>query len=194
VEKVSDERLLLAYRDGDSAAFKTLFRRYRGPLFNFLLRRVRDRSQAEELYQDIWAKVIERCEEFRGDSKFSTWLYTIARNHCIDNARRMKLRSHSSLDAPRGDAEQPMIERVVNPGPSTEQLATGGTLRERIALAVEALPDEQKEVFLLRQLQGLGFSEIAEVVGVPLNTVKSRMRYALERLEHQLEDLREPVQ
>ena len=194
MDELSDEELLLTYRDGDSSAFKALFQRYRGPLFNFLLRRVRDRSRAEELYQEVWTKVIERCEEFRGDSKFSTWLYTIARNRCIDHARRMKFRAHNSLDAPRRDSDQPLVERVANPGPSTEQLATGATLKERIALAVEELPDDQKEVFLLRQLQGLGFKEIAEVVDVPLNTVKSRMRYALERLQNQLEDLREPAQ
>jgi RNA polymerase sigma-70 factor (ECF subfamily) len=194
VDELSDEELLLTYRDGDATAFKTLFQRYRGPLFNFLLRRVRDRSRAEELYQDIWTKVIERCEEFRGDSKFSTWLYTIARNRCIDHSRRMKFRSYSSLDAPQRDSDQPPVERVANPGPSTEQLAAGATLKERIAHAVEELPEDQKEVFLLRQLQGLGFKEIAEVVEVPVNTVKSRMRYALERLQHQLEDLREPAE
>ena len=189
--EVSDERLLLAYREGDVAAFKTLFLRYRGPLFNFLLRRLRDRARAEELYQDIWATVIERCQDFRGDSKFSTWLYTIARNRCIDHGRRMKLRTSSSLDAPRGDSNEPLIEHVANPGPSTEQLATGATLKERIAHAVEELPDDQQEVFLLRQVQGLGFKEIAEVVNAPVNTVKSRMRYALERLQHELGDLRE---
>ena len=190
--EVSDEQLLLAYRNGDNAAFKTLFQRYRGPLFNFLLRRVRERSRAEELYQDVWSKVIERCAEFRGDSKFSTWLYTIARNRCIDHARRAKLRSTSSLDATGTDFDRPLVERVANPGPSTEQLASGATLKERIAHAVEELPEDQREVFLLRQLQGLGFKEIAEVVGAPLNTVKSRMRYALERLQQQLEDLQEP--
>lgn len=190
--EVSDEQLLLAYRNGDNAAFKTLFQRYRGPLFNFLLRRVRERSRAEELYQDVWSKVIERCAEFRGDSKFSTWLYTIARNRCIDHARRAKLRSTSSLDATGTDFDRPLVERVAKPGPSTEQLASGATLKERIAHAVEELPEDQREVFLLRQLQGLGFKEIAEVVGAPHNTVKSRMRYALERLQQQLEDLREP--
>ena len=190
--EVSDEQLLLAYRNGDNAAFKTLFQRYRGPLFNFLLRRVRERSRAEELYQDVWSKVIERCAEFRGDSKFSTWLYTIARNRCIDHARRTKHRSTSSLDATGSDFDRPLVERVANPGPSTEQLASGATLKERIAHAVEELPEDQREVFLLRQLQGLGFKEIAEVVGAPLNTVKSRMRYALERLQQQLEDLQEP--
>jgi RNA polymerase sigma-70 factor (ECF subfamily) len=191
VSEISDEELLLAYRKGDRMAFRTLFQRYRGPAFNFLLRRVRNRERAEELYQDVWAKVIERCDEFRGDSKFSTWLYTIARNRVIDHSRRMKFRSHRSLDAPRRDSGSPLVEQVSNPGPSTEELAEGKTLKERIAQAVEELPQDQQEVFLLRQLQGLKFNEIAEVVDVPVNTVKSRMRYALERLQHQLGDLRE---
>ena len=187
----SDEELLRAYRDGDSEAFKTLFGRYRGPLFNFLLRRVRDRGRAEELYQDSWTKVIERSAEFRGDSKFSTWLYTIARNACIDHQRKMKFRGHASLDETQRGANQPMIERVANPGLGPDQLASGQSLRERIRIAVEELPEEQREVFLLRQLQGLGFKEVAEVVGVPVNTAKSRMRYALERLQLGLDDLRE---
>ena len=187
----SDEELLRAYRDGDSEAFKTLFGRYRGPLFNFLLRRVRDRGRAEELYQDSWTKVIERSAEFRGDSKFSTWLYTIARNACIDHQRKMKFRGHASLDETQRGANQPMVERVANPGLAPDQLASGQALRERIRIAVEELPEEQREVFLLRQLQGLGFKEVAEVVGVPVNTVKSRMRYALERLQLGLDDLSE---
>ena len=137
-------------------------------------------------------KVIERCDEFRGDAKFSTWLYTIARNLSIDHQRKMKFREHASLDASHPKCGQPMGERLPNPGPSTEQLAIGRLARERIARAVEALPEEQRDVFLLRQLQGLAFKEIAEVVGVPANTVKSRMRYALERLQHILSDWEEP--
>jgi RNA polymerase sigma-70 factor (ECF subfamily) len=191
VTDLSDEALLLAYRGGDTGAFKTLFDRYRGPLFNFLLRRARDRGRAEELYQEVWTRVIERRDDFRGDSKFSTWLYTIARNLCIDHARKMKLRAHDSLDSRRTDSEKPRVARLSNPGPSTEALAGGAVLRRRIAAAVEALPDEQQEVFLLRQLQGLSFKEIADVVRVPANTVKSRMRYALERLQQELEDLQE---
>jgi len=187
-----DELLLAAYREGDSRAFETLLVRYRGPIFNFLLRSARDRGRAEELYQDVWMRVIERCDDFRGDAKFSTWLYTIARNLCIDHQRKMKFRGHTSLDAPQLQSARPVGERVSSFGPSTEQLASGGLVRERIAHAVEELPDEQREVFLLRQLQGLAFREIAEVVGAPVNTVKSRMRYALEHLQRALSDLKEP--
>jgi len=186
-----DEVLLAAYREGDPRAFAALLERYRGPLFTFLLRSVRERGRAEELYQDVWTRVIERCGEFRGDAKFSTWLYAIARNLSIDHQRKMKFRGHASLDAPLPSSAQSIGERVSNPGPSTEQLALGGLLRQRIAGAVEALPEDQREVFLLRQLQGLGFGEIAQVVGVPANTVKSRMRYALARLQESLRDLEE---
>ena len=187
----SDELLLSAYREGDAEAFEALLQRYRVPLFNIVARSVRDRGRAEEIYQDVWLKVIERCDDFRGDAKFSTWLYTIARNLCIDHQRKMKFRGHASLEeTPRG-AGATLGERVANPGPSTEVLAAGRLMQDRIADAVEALPDEQREVFLLRHLQGLAFQEISEVVGVPANTVKSRMRYALERLQRALEEWKE---
>jgi RNA polymerase sigma-70 factor (ECF subfamily) len=187
----SDEALLAAYRAGDSRAFEILLGRYRGPLFNFLLRSARDRGRAEELYQDVWMKVIERGDDFRGDAKFSTWLYTIARNLSIDHQRKMKFRGHASLDATQPRTGQSIGERLGDPGPSTERLAIGGRIRARIGEAVEELPQEQREVFLLRQLHGLAFKEIAEVVGVSSNTVKSRMRYALERLQSVLGDLEE---
>jgi RNA polymerase sigma-70 factor (ECF subfamily) len=187
----SDELLLTAYLDGDTTAFEILLRRYRAPLFNVLLRSLRDRGLAEEIYQEVWMRVIERCQDFRGDAKFSTWLYTIARNQCIDHQRKMKLRRHASLDQLQAGSDLTLAEKAPNPGPSTEALATGGLLKDRIASAVQGLPEEQREVFLLRQLQGLAFSEIAEVVGVPANTAKSRMRYALERLQRTLRDWEE---
>ncbi|MEM8609559.1 MAG: RNA polymerase sigma factor [Myxococcota bacterium] len=186
-----DEDLLLAYRNGDARSFRTLFERYRNPLFNFILRRVKDPALAEELYQDVWIRVIESGDRFRGDAKFSTWIYTIARNRCIDRSRRSKNRIHRSLDSPQTDSGRPLIEAVRASAPSTDDLATASSIKERIARAVEELPEEQQEVFLMRQLQGLGFQEISDVVRAPVNTVKSRMRYALERLRHELGDLGE---
>lgn len=186
---VSDEALLEAYQGGDFEAFATLFERYRRPLFNFLLRRVRDSGRAEELYQDVWTKVVCKSEEFRGDSKFSTWMYSIARNRCIDHSRRMRFRAHASLDSTHRGAYQPLIDQVASDRPDTDALASASTLRHRIARAVEQLPVDQREVFLLRQLQGLAFHEIANIVCAPTNTVKSRMRYALENLRGQLHDL-----
>ena len=185
----SDEALLQAYRDGNTSAFETLLKRYRGPLFNFLLRSVRDRGRTEEIYQDVWMKVIERCDDFRGDAKFSTWLYAIARNRCIDHQRRMVFRRHQSLDAPESDGGRTLGERVPGGGIPIDREAMRGALRNRIGKAVEVLPDEQREVFLLRQLQGMSFKEIADLTGTSVNTAKSRMRYALERLQQSLSDL-----
>lgn len=187
--EISDEALLLAYRDGDSGAFRSLFERYRDPLFNFVLRRVRDRARAEELYQDVWTTIIERNDGFRGDARFSTWVYKIARNRCIDHQRRMTFRVHQAIDASPSRSGPTVLERTNAPGPATDDLAAASALQRRIAIAVQMLPDDQQEVFLLRHLQGLAFQEIAEVVEAPVNTVKSRMRYALERLQHQLADL-----
>ncbi len=188
----SDEVLIRRYCRGETAAFEALLSRYRRQLFTYLLRSVGDRSDAEELYQDVWMRVIGRAEAFREESKFATWLYAIARNRCVDHQRRMRLRTHSSLDSPKpGDAEQvaPLVERLPSLGPTVESEAIGREAQKRIVESVEALPAPQREVFLLRELQGLTFDQIAEIVEASPNTVKSRMRYALERLREAMGDL-----
>lgn len=192
VSERSDEELLGAYRAGDTVAFETLIFRYRRPLFSYLLRYLADRPVAEEIYQDVWMRVIERAGDFRGDSRFSTWLYAIARNRCFDHQRRMRLRRHASLDASPSRLDgNPMGERIPSPQAPVDRAAMRPTLQARICDAVEQLPAEQREVFLLRQAQGMSFHEIGEVVGIPVATAKSRMRYALERLQLALDDLAE---
>lgn len=185
---VSDETLLRRFTEGDADAFEVLVRRFQRPLFNFILRSVRDPDRSEELLQEVFLKVVQRAGEFQGSSKVSTWIYTIARNLCIDTSRKMVFRRHRSLDAPTGDdPEGPtMLDRVAAATPSADREVIGGDLKERITRAVEELPEEQREVFLMREASNMAFKEIAEVVGVPENTVKSRMRYALERLQRAL--------
>lgn len=188
-ERLSDEELVRRFNEGDASAFEELLQRYQRPLFNFILRSVRERDRAEELLQDVFLKVLQRSTEFQGNSKFSTWLYTIARNLCIDTSRKMVFRRHRSLDAPlRADEAEgaTLLDRVASPAPDADRQAIGHDLQARIAAAIEELPDEQREVFLMRELQNMAFKEIADVVGVPENTVKSRMRYALERLQRAL--------
>ncbi len=189
----SDERLLAAYAGGDVEAFGQLLSRYRRPLFNFILRTVRNPVVAEDLTQDVFVRIVRRADDFKGSSKFTTWMYTIARNICIDHGRRMSHRRHRSLDAgaPNVQGGAPLVERVASGAPGVDRAAASSGLRREIAEAVEALPEDQREVFLLRQVSGMRFREIAEVVGVPENTVKSRMRYALERLTEALEHHRD---
>jgi len=191
LEEHSDEDLLDRYKAGDEQAFEVLLRRYRTKVFNFLLRSVRDPSRAEDLLQEVFLRVVHRCEHFERRAKFSTWLYTIARNLCVDASRKMIHRRHRSLDAPARsdlDGSEALVERVPSGAPQTDRDAIAQQLRGQIAAAIEELPSDQREVFLMRQLQGLAFKDIATVIGVPENTVKSRMRYALERLQHALSE------
>lgn len=182
-----DEELLRRFNAGDAAAFEVLLQRYKGPVYNFLLRSVRRPDVAEDLLQDVFLRVVQRADQFQGNSKFSTWLYAIARNLCIDTSRKMAHRRHPSLDAPAGNPDgQPLLERLAAANPGADRESVSRELGERIARAVEELPEDQREVFLMRQVQHLPFKEIATIVEVPENTVKSRMRYALERLQQAL--------
>lgn len=188
-----DETLMLRYQQGDRSAFAVLVRRHQQPLFNFALRQVRVPQVAEDVVQETFVRVVQNAADFKHEARFTTWVYTITRNLCIDQLRKRALRKHPSLDESRGEeGDGPTLgEQTADPRASVEREATGTELRERIARAVDKLPDEQREVFLMRELSNLPFKEIAEITGVPENTVKSRMRYALERLQEALAEYEE---
>ena len=192
-ETRSDEELMSAFRGGEGAAFEVLVLRHRRGLFNFLLRSVHNKSRAEELLQDVFLRVIRAKDRYERTARFSTWVYTIARNICVDESRRAKFRQHASLDEKRGGRDGEgglsLLDATAAVQVDTDEAAEGPRLRARMAAAIERLPDDQKEVFLMRQLAGLSFKEIGDVVGAPENTVKSRMRYALEKLRTELADV-----
>ena len=180
---------MIRYQAGERTVFAVLVKRYQGPLYNFALRHLRNPSSAEEVVQDAFVRLVQNAADFKHEARFSTWMFTIVRNLCIDQIRKQSLRRHPSLEEPKraGEGEGPTLgEQTADSRASVEREATGMELKERIARAVEALPDDQREVFLMREVANLPFKEIAEVTGVPENTVKSRMRYALERLQEAL--------
>jgi RNA polymerase sigma-70 factor, ECF subfamily len=190
----TDEALMARYQRGDVRAFEVLLARHRKPVYNFILRFVSNREQAEDLLQETFLRVIKGADSYQREAKFTTWLYTIARNQCVDLSRRMKLRRMSSLDAPghSGDEEgATLMDAVADGGAATDRAAAGSELQTRLKSAIEQLSEEQREVFLMREFLQMQFKEIAEITGVPENTVKSRMRYALEKLRDLLEDYRE---
>jgi RNA polymerase sigma-70 factor (ECF subfamily) len=193
--EISDEALMIRYQRGDRTAFTALIRRHQTPLFNFALRQVRIQSVAEDVVQEAFVRLVQSASDFKHEARFTTWMYTITRNLCIDQLRKHALRNHPSLDDSRsrsGEEGEPTLgEQTPDSRASVERDATGGELKDRITKALETLPDEQREVFLLREISGLPFKEIAEVTGIPENTVKSRMRYALERLQEALADYEE---
>jgi RNA polymerase sigma-70 factor (ECF subfamily) len=188
----SDESLMLRYRDGDVRAFEMLVTRHRKPVFNFILRFVRDTAQAEDVTQETFLRLVKGADAYERQARFTTWLYTIARNLCIDAARRGKHRKAASLDAPIDeDAGASLLDLVPDGAAGVDRQAQSRELAQRLRQAIESLPDEQREIFLLREVADLQFNEIAAVVGCPENTVKSRMRYALEKLRGALEEYRD---
>ncbi len=165
------------FLSGRASAFQVLSARHGARIYNFILRQVRDQELAKDLVQETFLRVVKNAASFRAQSKFTTWLYTIARNQCIDALRKARHRRHVPLDRPLSkddDGGATLLDMVADdrPGQATQALGE--------------LPDEQREVFLMREIEGLKFREIAEIVGIPENTVKSRMRYALEALRGHL--------
>ena len=190
----SDEELMELYVEGEARAFKVLMDRYSGPVFNFILRRCGgSRDVAEDVLQDAFVRVIKNASSFKQKAKFKTWLYTIARNLCIDALRRASYRRHPSLDQPLSRTENSggtLMDKVPNADAGAEQAAGDSQFKVRLQVALDGLPEEQRDVFIMRELQGLKFWEIAEIVGTSENTIKSRMRYALLGLRKHLEDFR----
>lgn len=188
----TDEGLMLRYQKGDVRAFEVLLSRHRKPIFNFILRYVGEPAQAEDLLQEVFLRVIKSAEAYERQAKFTTWLYTIARNLCVDSSRRMKHRRTSSLDTPmdrdEGKDGATLLDVVSDGSPAVDRKVIGKELHGKLHAAIEKLPDEQREIFLMREFLDMPFKEIADVVGCPENTVKSRMRYALEKLREDLEE------
>lgn len=187
---------MMAYQRGDRAAFVELVARHEKPLWNFLKRFVGDDASAEDLLQETFARVVKKSAEWKPEAKFSTWLYTIARNLCVDHARRGRHRRAISLDGPdrsaRNRDSEPgrgLHEALADRTAGVERRAMDREFASRLEAALGALPEAQREVFLMRELLDLPFAEIAQTVGVSEATVKSRMRYALEGLRDALSGL-----
>lgn len=169
-----------AYAKGDAEAFNCLYQRFRKPLYSFLLRGLADRSLVDECFQDVWTKVIGARTRYQPSARFSTWLFQIAHNRIVDVWRRQK--PLDSLDQ-REDAGAPPVP-AGNPTP--EAAADEFQQRRRLQDALSALPADQRIALQLRLDQELSLEEIAEITGTGRETVKSRLRYAMDKLREQL--------
>lgn len=175
----SDETLMLAYVAGEVGAFDQLYARHRGKLYRYLLRRLRDNGLADEIFQDVWQRVISARAGWQPDPGFATWLYTIAHHRLHDHWRAAKHRPPAPADADERAA------RVADPD-TPERVVSDFERRRQLQLALDDLPEEQREVLLLRLEQELSLEEIGEVTGVGRETVKSRLRYAMDKLRARL--------
>jgi RNA polymerase sigma-70 factor (ECF subfamily) len=175
--EASDEELMAAYRDGDAGAFDTLYARHKGALFRYVLRGVRLRAIAEELYQEIWIRVIEARKRYSPTARFTTWMYTIAHNRLIDHWRRKEL---TVVDA---EHDEPQAGLEADPARQAEAREA----LDRFAKALAELPHAQREAFLLHEEAGLTAFEIAAVTGSEPEAIKSRLRYAFSKLKEATE-------
>ena len=173
---------------GDMASFEALYGRYRSPVYLFVYRQLTDKSLAEELTQEVFMRVVRNAAAFRLEAKFTTWIFRIARNQVIDAFRKARIRKHQSLEQSGRDDGPSLGDRIPNGNPGPDRQTIAGRLRVDLEHAVNSLPDNQREVFLLREYSGLKFEEIGDIVDAKVGTVKSRMRYALESLQKALKN------
>lgn len=185
----SDEELMLRYRDGDKAAFETLYERYEKTLFDFIYRMVMNNPETENLFQETFHRVVRSRKKYQATAQFRTWLFQIAMNLCRDRRRRMKHRSHLSLNDPlasQNDGGLELKDLVSDPAPDVAKSVEAGELESFVKGAIASLPEDEHLVVILKEYQGLKFSEIAEIMDCPVGTLKSINHRAHERLRIKL--------
>lgn len=187
---IPDEELMLSFQKGDVPAFNELLRRHQSGIYNFLVRFLGNSENADEAFQEVFVRVIKASESYSPQAKFSTWVYTIARNYCIDLSRKGKFRKVLSLDDKTGDKDSARVEdRLMDEKADPQGYVLAKNLNFYLEKFLNVLNADQREVFLLRERQGLPFEEIAQIVGTSVNTVKSRMRYALLFLQEEFKKI-----
>ena len=183
LDDLTDEDLMLSYRDGIAAAFDVLYTRHKGGLYRYVLRQLNNRPDiANELFQDIWMKLINARENYQATAKFTTWLYHLAHNRVVDYWRSEKIiKNHVQYDEA---GELP--DEYSDPNKELQN----SQIQKQIKQAIAELPEEQRSAILLKEEASLSLAEIAEVTGVNRETVKSRLRYGIKRLRGILQPLR----
>jgi RNA polymerase sigma-70 factor (ECF subfamily) len=176
-----DVRLMLAFRDGDAAAFEELFQRWASPLLRYLERMLRDAAAAEELVQEVFLRVHRARERYAPEARFSTWLYRIATNLALNELRRPRRRDpHASADDDEG-------VWLVDPGSATDEIAHARRLGRAALRELEALPERQRAALWLTAVEGLAYAEVATALGVSEKAVKALVHRGRSALADKLQ-------
>lgn len=181
----SDEELMLSYRGGDEAAFEMLYRRHEKHLLNFFYRVVMNAVEAENLCQETFFRIVRAKKKYEATAKFKTWLFQIALNLCRDRLRRMKHRSHISLNtqaSSQNDADIELHELISDPSSDLEKHMEKEELGALVQGAITSLPEDEHLVVVLKEYQGTKFSEIANIMNCPIGTIKSLNHRAHKKL------------
>jgi len=182
----TDEGLMLAYKNGDADAFEVLYGRWRRRLFRYLAHQCGQDGASDELFQDIWLRVVNARQQYEASAPFHAWLFRIAHNRLVDHWRATK-RSPIEEMADPNDAGFDFMATVPAPDDARPDRQVERKAQAAYLLAaVQALPDEQRETFILAEDGGLSLEEIASVMEVGRETVKSRLRYAVGKLRLEL--------
>ncbi|HCU25544.1 MAG TPA: RNA polymerase subunit sigma [Deltaproteobacteria bacterium] len=185
----SDETLIAAYLQGRKDSFPALFRRYQNRIFFMVRNYFSNRERAEEVFQEVFLKLLQHLEQYDASGSFRAWFFTLCRNHCIDRLRQQARRPEtpdSAWGENNEDGPTPLSQSADSALVSADEAAYDRELAGLLTSAIRKLPEEQRETFILKERSGLTFEEIAEVMQVSVNTAKSRMRYALEALRRNL--------
>ena len=180
---LSDEQLVARTVDGDVGAFNSLVSRWESSLYNFVYRYLGDAEEARDVCQEAFLRAYTNLEGFRGQAKFSSWLYQIALNICRSQFRRTKSRPTVSLD---DEGRSHKLRLVPDQAARPEEAALNNERTAAVRRALVELPDKQRIVIILKEYHGLKFREIAEILGTPESTVKSRLYHGLEALAESL--------
>jgi RNA polymerase sigma factor (sigma-70 family) len=181
----TDEELMQAYARGDMRAFETLYDRHALPVWRFVHRSVQNAALADDLVQDVWFSVVRHAPQYEARAKFRTWLFTLAHHRVVDHWRTQK--NHASLDAESEDGTALAEMLAAESGFGPERRLDSRELAQALLDALAALPEVQREAFLLQAEAGMSLAEIAQTTGVNMETAKSRLRYARARLRETLE-------
>jgi RNA polymerase sigma-70 factor (ECF subfamily) len=182
-----DAALMLRVKQGDTAAFEELVEKYKQPVMNLIYRTLPDATEAEDLAQNVFVQVYKAADRYRVSAKFSTWLYTIARNLCLNEIRRRSRHPADSLDASHpGDDDQPLRQYEDVKITSAPDDMLRGELFSKVDEAVAELPENQRTALLLCREEELSYEEISEVLGCSLSATKSLIHRARETLKQKL--------
>lgn len=183
---------MLAYAAGHAGSFDTLYARHKGGVYRYILRHCRDAAIADEIFQDVWMNAIRVRASYVPTARFTTWLYTLAHHRVVDHWRASGHVKLASIDNDDDGEARDIVESI--PGSALDEPETRAAAAElgaQLTRALEALPAEQRDAFLLQYEGGLSLGEIAQATGVGQETVKSRLRYATAKLRSALHPLRD---
>ncbi|MCL2747097.1 MAG: sigma-70 family RNA polymerase sigma factor [Oscillospiraceae bacterium] len=179
---MDEARLIARAAGGDQGAFETLVKNYEKQVYSLALRMSRNRDDAYDLSQEVFLRVYRALPSFMGDSSFSTWLYRLSHNICLDHLRKTKRRRELPLTLPSEDGGEERERDLPDTRYDPERQWEKKELQEAIAHAMGSLRPDQRAVLTLREIQGLSYDEIADVLALPAGTVKSRLARAREAL------------